>query len=192
MPITLLDVIVVAIVLLSAFLATIRGFSREVLSLLSWVLSALATFFLYEKALQFSSPYFSNKTVAIAVTIVILFLFFLFIISIITMKIADLIVDSRIGALDRTLGFMFGIARGVLILAIAMIFLNELIKPGDQTAWVKEAKTKPAIDFVAYKLRDSLEEASTKLWGIAERVKPVPDNQINDIINNSEAGQGVD
>ncbi|UXM94209.1 CvpA family protein [Bartonella sp. HY329] len=192
MPVTLLDIIVVVVVLLSAFLATIRGFSREILSLLSWVLAAAATFFLYEYALQFASPYFSNKTVAIAVTIVVLFLFFLFVISIFTMKLADIIVDSRIGALDRTLGFIFGLARGVLILAVAVIFLNELVKPADQVDWIKNAKTKPAIDSVAYKLRDTLNEASVKLWGMADRIKPSTETSPNDLLNNGEAGQPVE
>ncbi|UXN04295.1 MULTISPECIES: CvpA family protein [unclassified Bartonella] len=192
MPVTLLDIIVVVVVLLSAFLATIRGFSREILSLLSWVLAAAATFFLYEYALEFASPYFSNKTVAIAVTIVVLFLVFLFIISIFTMKIADVIVDSRIGALDRTLGFIFGLARGVLILAVAMIFLNSLVKPADQVDWIRDAKTKPAIDSVANKLRDTLEEASTKIWGMADRIKPSQQQEPNDLLNNGEAGQPVE
>lgn len=192
MPVTLLDIIVVVVVLLSAFLATIRGFSREILSLLSWVLAAAATFFLYEYALQFASPYFSNKTVAIAVTIVVLFLFFLFVISIFTMKLADIIVDSRIGALDRTLGFIFGLARGILILAVAVIFLNELVKPTDQVDWIKNAKTKPAIDSVAYKLRDTLSEASVKIWGVADRIKPSSETSPNDLLNNGEAGQPVE
>ncbi len=43
------------------------------------------------------------------------FLIALIVISFITMKIADFIIDSRIGALDRTLGFLFGAARGILL-----------------------------------------------------------------------------
>ena len=53
--------------------------------------------------------YFSNDIVAAAVTIGGVFLGTLLIVSIITIKISDMILDSRVGALDRTLGFLFGL-----------------------------------------------------------------------------------
>ena len=43
------------------------------------------------------------------------------------MRIADFIIDSRIGALDRTLGFLFGAARGILLVVVAMLFFNWLV-----------------------------------------------------------------
>ena len=54
----------------------------------------------------------------------------LIVVSIITVKISDLILDSRIGALDRTLGFVFGAARGLLICVIAWVFF----------AWLAQGK----------------------------------------------------
>ncbi|RCL02218.1 MAG: membrane protein required for colicin V production [Candidatus Tokpelaia sp. JSC189] len=142
---TTLDGLVILIILLSAFLAMVRGFSREMLSLLSWVISGLLAYFLYKHVLPLCEQYISNHTVATAVTITGIFLIALIIISTLTMKLADIIIDSRIGGLDRTLGFIFGIVRGVLILAVAILFINALIT-SNQPAWIANAKTKPILN----------------------------------------------
>ncbi len=60
----------------------------------------------------------------------------LIIISFITSRIADFIIDSRIGALDRTLGFLFGAARGLLLLVVAVAFWNWLVDVKTQPEWV--------------------------------------------------------
>ncbi len=45
----------------------------------------------------------------------------------ITVRISDMILDSRVGALDRTLGFLFGLGRGLLIVVVAFVFFNWLV-----------------------------------------------------------------
>ena len=57
----------------------------------------------------------------------VIFLITLIVVSYITMRIADFIIDSRVGALDRTLGFVFGAARGILLLVVALLFFNWLV-----------------------------------------------------------------
>ena len=68
------------------------------------------------------------------------------------MRIADFIIDSRIGALDRTLGFLFGAARGILLVVVAMLFFNWLVAPQQQPVWVTQAKSKPLLDNLGGKL----------------------------------------
>jgi len=153
MPITALDVIVVVVILLSAFLAMVRGFSRELLSLASWGGAAFLSFLAYTFVLPFAESYLTNKIVALAVTLIGLFFVFLLILSVITMKIADMIIDSRIGALDRMLGLIFGIARGILIAAIAVLFVNALILPENRPVWIEQATTKPVLDKLAGDVR---------------------------------------
>jgi membrane protein required for colicin V production len=82
----------------------------------------------------------------------VIFLVVLIIISFITMRIADFIIDSRIGALDRTLGFLFGAARGILLVVVAMLFFNWLVAPLQQPTWVTQAKSKPLLDNLGNKL----------------------------------------
>ena len=64
MPITLLDGILVGFTLVSAMLAMVRGLSREVLSVISWVLAAAAAFFFYKPVLPYVQPYIDNEKIA--------------------------------------------------------------------------------------------------------------------------------
>ena len=147
MPITLLDGIFIGFTLISAILAMVRGFSREILSIASWAIAAVAAFFLYPLVLPFITPHISNAMVALALAAAGVFLVVLIIATIITMKMADFIIDSRIGALDRTLGFLYGAVRGVVVMAVAFMFLIWLLGSNPPT-WVSEAKSKPLLEGV--------------------------------------------
>jgi membrane protein required for colicin V production len=68
----------------------------------------------------------------------------LIIISLISVKISDLVVDSAAGAFDRTLGFFFGVARGFLLVVIAYLFYG-WFAAGNQEPWVRDAKSLPII-----------------------------------------------
>ena len=70
------------------------------------------------------------------------FLLTLLIVSIITVRISDMILDSRVGALDRTLGFLFGLGRGLIIVVVAFLFFAWLVPDRSQPEWVRDAKSK--------------------------------------------------
>lgn len=152
MPITIFDGIVIAVTLFSAVLAMVRGFSREVLSIASWAGSVAAAYYLYPLVLPYVKPHLSDERIAIAASAGAIFLIALIIISFITTRIADFIIDSRIGALDRTLGFLFGAARGILLLVVAVAFWNWLVDVKTQPEWVTQAKSKPFLDGLVGKL----------------------------------------
>ncbi|WP_292327249.1 CvpA family protein, partial [Mesorhizobium sp.] len=162
MPITLLDGILVGFTLVSAMLAMVRGFSREVLSIVSWVAAAVAAFFFYKPVLPYVQPYVDNDKIAMAAAAGIVFVIALIVVSVITMKLADWIIDSRIGALDRTLGFLYGAARGILVVAVALLFFNWLAgakAPG----WVANAKSRPLLETIGAKLESLLPENTEEL-----------------------------
>ena len=102
MSITLFDGILIGLMLVSGVLAMIRGFSREVLSVGSWIAAAAAAFFFYGELSplvgKYTAQISSSKTLADLAAAGIIFVIVLIIVSIITMRIADFIVDSRIGA----------------------------------------------------------------------------------------------
>ena len=114
-----LDLGVIVIVLISAFLAMVRGFTREVLAIGSWVAAALAAFFFYPYVLPYITPYIPKPVFALAASAAIVFFATLIVVSIITVRLSDAILDSRIGALDRSLGFLFGAGRGFLLAVVA-------------------------------------------------------------------------
>jgi membrane protein required for colicin V production len=142
MPITLLDLILLAVMLISALLAMVRGFLREVFSIAAWVLAAIATVYAFPRLLPVAKQYVSQDLVATAVVVAGVFLGTLMIVSLVTMKISDVVLDSRIGALDRTLGFMFGLGRGLLIVVVAFLFFVWLVPERGQPDWVRNAKSK--------------------------------------------------
>lgn len=163
MPITLLDGILIVIMLISALLAMIRGFVREVLSIAAWVAAAAAAFFFYDDALPYVQEHIANKQIAVAAAAGGIFLVTLLVVSFITMRISDFVLDSRIGALDRTLGFVFGAARGLLLVVVGLLFFNWFM-PDEQAqpTWVAEAKSKPLLNAIGSRLMAALPEDPEK------------------------------
>jgi membrane protein required for colicin V production len=146
MPVSPLDLAVLAIVLISAFLASVRGFTREILAIISWVAAAVAAFYFYPQALPYAKQYISNPTIALIAAIAAVFLVTLIVVALITVKISDFILDSRIGPLDRSLGFLFGAARGALIALVAFAFFVFLVPDKNQPAWVKDSRIRPLLE----------------------------------------------
>ena len=156
--ITLLDGIVIVVMLVSALLAMYRGFLREVLSIGSWVAAAAAAYLLHKQALPYVKPYIASEQVALGVSAAGIFVVTLLIVSYITMKISDFVLDSAFGALDRSAGFLFGAARGLLLIVVAMQFFNWFVPTANQPNWVASSKSKPMIDFLGQRLIAALPE----------------------------------
>ncbi len=145
MVFTGVDVGVAVLVLISAILATARGFTREVLSLATWAGSAAIAAYMYFYHKDLAAKYIDNELVATGVTVVGTFLVALIILHLLTMWIGDLVVDSRVGPLDRTLGFVFGTARGIVICIVLAVFVNFLMP--SPPAMVTESKSyQPLLD----------------------------------------------
>jgi membrane protein required for colicin V production len=171
MPVTILDMIVIGVVLISALLAALRGFTREVLAIGSWAVAAVAAYVLHPQAIPLVQQYVStNKSLAVPVAAGGIFLITLLVAYFITSKISDMILDSRIGALDRTLGFLFGAARGILLAVVGFLFFTWLAQDEkNHPTWIREAKLKPMLvsagsSLMAF-LPDNPEETLRKIRG---------------------------
>jgi membrane protein required for colicin V production len=160
MTITLLDVILLAVMLISAALAMVRGFTREVLSIASWAAAAAATIFFYEPARALAREHikFNPPQIADVVAAGSIFIVTLLIVSFITMKISDAILDSRVGPVDRILGFAFGAARGLLLVIVAFMFYTWLVPDRGQPEWFRTAQSKPLLQDAGDKLLALLPE----------------------------------
>jgi membrane protein required for colicin V production len=143
MPVSWLDIILVVIMLLSGFLAMVRGFTREVLSIFSWAVAAVAALYLTPKYWTLVESYFPSPGFAQIAFAAGVFIIFLIVVSLITLRISDTVLDSRVGALDRTLGFLFGLARGFLLVAIVFILFSALARV--QPEWVSSARSYPIL-----------------------------------------------
>jgi len=169
MPIAILDMVVIGVLLVSGLLAMVRGFTREVLAIASWAAAAIAAYLFYKQLIPVIKPYVAdNERIAAPASAGIIFLGALIVAYFVTAKLSDIILDSRIGALDRTLGFLFGVARGFLLMVVAFGLFEKLVGEKQQPTWVAEAKTRPILKSSSDKLMgllpDDLEQqVMTKL-----------------------------
>ena len=176
MPITLLDVLLLVVMLISGLLAMIRGFMREILSIAAWIIAAIVTLYAYPKVLPIAQGYFSSTIVSTGIAVGGVFLLTLLIVSIITVRISDLVLDSRIGALDRTLGFLFGLGRGLIIVVVAFLFFAWLVPERSQPEWVRGAKSKVVLQNTGQWLMSMLPDDPEST--ILKRLKkPKPEDQ---------------
>src|SRR5687768_15456064 len=120
MPFQLLDLILIGIMLVSGLLALMRGFTREVLSLVAWGAAALATYFAVKQQplIDLAIPYVDKPVLAQIAVGAVVFIVVLILFSLIGIRISDRVVDSSAGAFDRTLGFIYGLARGFVLITI--------------------------------------------------------------------------
>ncbi|ODT76570.1 MAG: hypothetical protein ABS76_30570 [Pelagibacterium sp. SCN 64-44] len=139
---TAFDVGVGVLVLISAILATARGLTREVLSLATWAGSAAIAVYMWQYHPDIARQYIAEPVVADIATVVVTFIVALIVLHLLTMRIADFVVDSRIGPIDRTLGFVFGVLRGILIAIVITIFGLWLL-PNNLPDWAANAQTLP-------------------------------------------------
>jgi membrane protein required for colicin V production len=130
-PLTLLDLALIAIVALSGLVAMYRGLTREILSIISWVAAVAALFYFIryhrglaeELARRFADPVQTLHIYIVQVALGgMLFLVVLIIVHLITSRISDGVLDSRVGAIDRILGMGFGLARGFVLVLIPYMF----------------------------------------------------------------------
>jgi membrane protein required for colicin V production len=145
-----LDAALVAIVVISGIVAMYRGLTREVLSILSWVAAAAAcVYFVFkyrDEAKQVADQFHAPVLVAQVAIGGIIFLVVLIIVHLITARISDTVLDSRIGAIDRILGLLFGVVRGFVLVVIPFMFYESFVdKPEQQYPWVRDAVSRPYI-----------------------------------------------
>lgn len=188
MSLTPFDFVVVAVILISAILAMVRGFVREVLSIASWLIAAVAAYYLYEPFRGVIEPYIENEQLATIVSVAVIFIIVLVIATYVTMKVADIVIDSRVGSIDRIFGFAFGAIRGVLLVVVAFALFVWLVD--DQPAWIAEAEAQPMLVDLSERLiavlPDDIEaELLARLHG--EEV-PVPAEPVGAAPATDEAG----
>ncbi len=168
---TAFDVAIGIMVLISAILATARGFTREVLSLATWAGSAGIAIWMWQYRPDIARGYIREELVADAATIIVSFIVSLIVLHLITMRIADFVVDSKAGPLDRTLGFVFGGLRGLLIGVVIVVF-GQWLEWGGFESYVEDSRSIPHLsafgDALISALPDNLEQSVSEFLGKGE------------------------
>lgn len=154
-PLSYLDLAFLTMGLISALLAMYRGLTRELLSIVSWIVAAAVAYFTFKRAQesvgieigkQLGLAGNNGALVGAAIVALAVFLVVLIVVHLITTRVSDAVLDTSVGMIDRVLGFVFGFVRGALIVIIAYMLVDG-IAPSylQQYAWVKQSKTLPYI-----------------------------------------------
>jgi len=176
MPIQGLDIILVVIMLFSGFLAMLRGLTREMLSIMSWALAALATLFAYSHFKNDIRSVIDTPMLADATLIGVVFISSLIIFSLITANISERVLDSRVGAIDRTLGFVYGLVRGLILVVIAYLIAGQIVDPQNLPGWVKHARSLSLVESTGDTIKSFLPDNPESLFNKRERPgSPAPE-----------------
>jgi membrane protein required for colicin V production len=154
-----LDIGVIAVIVLSAIFAFARGFVREALSIIAWVGAAAITVYGFVPVLGIVDPFVKNPLLSQLIAGFGLFVVSLIVLTIITSFLARMVRASALSPIDRTLGFVFGLARGAFLVCLAYLLLDISVQPGERPAWIREAKSAPYLHQGADVLRQFLPES---------------------------------
>lgn len=144
---TIVDGIVALVIVVSAILAYSRGFVRELMSIAGWVAAAILAF-MFAASVQplvleipYVGPFLQGSCeLSMIASFVAVFAVALLVASIFTPLFSSAIQNSAIGSIDQVLGFVFGVARGVLLVAVAFIVYDRVIV-GDAIAAIDDSRT---------------------------------------------------
>ena len=165
------DVGLVVILIISGLLAFVRGFIREVLSIGAWIGAIIATIFALPYAKPFVREFISHTMLADAVAGGAIFLVTLVILWILTQMISNRVKGSALNALDRSLGFVFGLVRGAVLVCLLFIGVEWLVKPEQQPDWLRNARSLPLVVWGADQIRSLVpsdaQQAATGAAGAA-------------------------
>ncbi|MDP3372233.1 MAG: CvpA family protein [Candidatus Paracaedibacteraceae bacterium] len=121
---TIIDGIILGISFLSALMGLVRGLTREVLGLASWIGGTALTFTGMPFVQIIARRYISNPMMADIAAAIGLFILFLILFSIISNALSGLIKQSVLGGIDRSLGFLFGVARSIIVLCVFQLLVS--------------------------------------------------------------------
>jgi membrane protein required for colicin V production len=158
-----LDLGVIAVVVLSAIFAFARGFVREALSIVAWVGAAVITRYGFDWVYAQVDPRVHNTLLSQLIAGFGLFVVSLVALTIVTGFLARMVHASGLSPIDRTMGFIFGLARGAVLVCLAYLLLDfSGIQPSDRPHWIREAKSGPYLHQGADMLKSFLPESLKK------------------------------
>lgn len=135
-----LDVVFLVIVGVSALVAIARGVTKELLSIIGWVLAGVSVYYLLPVVDPIMKKYIASEVLSGLVSGMVILIMFCIFWVLAADKISTQIRFSKLSALDRILGFIFGIFRGVVIVVLLQIMISSLIPEESQKGVFAESR----------------------------------------------------
>lgn len=151
------DVVILAIIGISALVSVFRGFLREVLSLMAWALAFWAAITFAPRVAPWLASYVEVPSIRFILAFAVLFVLTLLVVSLIGYFIVKLIGRTGLTGTDRMLGLLFGIARGGVIVLLLVLLAGLTRVPQDP--WWQEARLLAHFQDGALWVRDYLPES---------------------------------
>ncbi len=143
--INMVDFAVLGLIFVSAFIGIARGFTREILGIAAWIGAFIIAIYGLILVRPLLTPYIKSALVADVVAGLVLFVIALFILGSVSRSLSGRVKGSVLGGLDRSLGFLFGIARGGAIIVVAYL-ISTLVT--DIKKWPEEIKASKSYPYV--------------------------------------------
>ncbi|MEM7441256.1 MAG: CvpA family protein [Pseudomonadota bacterium] len=160
---TYVDGGVAVVILISAILAYSRGLVREVLSIAGWIIAAIVAYILTPavEPLVREIPVVrdiitESCVLSLIAAFAVVFAVALIVVSIFTPLFSGMVQQSAIGGIDQGLGFLFGVARGVLLVLIALILYDNVFPAGERLALVEDSKSREILNDSQARLAEML------------------------------------
>lgn len=139
------DYAIIAVLLISASLSLLRGFTKEVLSISGWILSGYAAVFFGPSLKPLLASYIDIDWAVTGGAMLIVFLAVLIGMTVVSSFIAGSIKGTGLGPLDRTLGIGFGLLRGLFIVCMFYFGISAVIPEDDHPSFIADAKLRPMV-----------------------------------------------
>ena len=131
---TIVDAVVAVVILMSAILAYSRGLVREILAIAGWVVAAVLAFVFAPQAeplvkqIPVLDKFLGDSCeLSIIAAFAGVFAVALIVMSIFTPVFSSAVQRSAIGGVDQGLGFLFGVLRGILLVAVAFVVYERVL-----------------------------------------------------------------
>ncbi len=153
---SIVDAIIIIVLVVSILVSFVRGFFREFMSLATWVVALLVTLFLSRQfATLLPKDTIESVTARLSISAITLFIGCLMLGGLINYLFQLINAKGDIGIFNRLAGIVFGLGRGVVI--VAMVVLGAHLFPGmQQEVWWQESRLLPKFDRVAASIHKQL------------------------------------
>jgi len=145
LPVTALDIVVILLILASAGYAAWRGFLSETLTIFDWAAAAFGCLYFGPYLIPMMRGLVATPWIATLLAYAVVFLIIFIPLSFLSHRFSESVKNSPIGPLDRAMGVVFGVVRGLVMVGLVYLAYTYFVPVREQAAFVREAHTLPMI-----------------------------------------------